>query len=521
MWHENGKKRGPPKNIMCKKRLFQHIALLFMLAQYAPFMAFSQTTLVFSGQDNLNNWAQLHHVTITNLTRNWSDTIYYPDTIYTMFGVGIQEQTETASQLAVSQNTPNPFNGTTSVTTSLSSASTVLMEVMDLSGRIIVSTKEKLSSGAHVFRIDLQKPQTYLLKVSAGQEKAVIKMMNMGGSGSDKIKYRGESVQTNANLKSLSTFSVYPFESGDRMMFVGYMMDGSLCISSDTIEQIQLGSEDIRLSFRLWEASLEPRHYIDTTALLIPDGVECNNNCFAVKYVIVTDYAPEERVQTLNDVKYVRLKMEHSHIGDLYIRLTCPNGLTATLMNKYGQPDTIGCTYGYIFPYDFGWQDASASGDAYFGWPNGNDVAGNCDPALNPQGVGWNFCWSSDTSSGYQYACDNGFVYNWCNHVQSDNPFLGNSNNYIDSTNMATMTNVYRPEMSFNSLIGCPLNGVWSINVMDADTSNNGYLYDFELVLKEDTVYHYNPTYCATGQHKKDRILTPLPSPASAWRSGR
>ena len=90
-------------------------------------MACSQTTLTFSGYDNLNNWAQLHHVTITNLTRNWSNTIYYPDTTYTMFGVGIAEQTTTASPLAVSQNTPNPFYGTTSVTTSVSSTSTVMM----------------------------------------------------------------------------------------------------------------------------------------------------------------------------------------------------------------------------------------------------------------------------------------------------------------------------------------------------------------------------------------------------------
>ena len=87
---------------MCKERLSLHIALLFILAQCAPSVAFAQTTLVFSGNDNLNNWVPLHHVTITNLTRNWSDTIYYPDTTYTMYGVGIQEQTATSSPLVVS-----------------------------------------------------------------------------------------------------------------------------------------------------------------------------------------------------------------------------------------------------------------------------------------------------------------------------------------------------------------------------------------------------------------------------------
>ena len=80
-------------------------------------------------------------------------------------------------------------------------------------------------------------------------------MMNVGSAGSNKIQYRGEGVSTNTNLKSSTDCTDYPFESGDRMMFVGYMMDGSLCISSDTVEQIQQGNEDIRLSFRLWDAT--------------------------------------------------------------------------------------------------------------------------------------------------------------------------------------------------------------------------------------------------------------------------
>ena len=85
------------------------------------------------------------------------------------------------------------------------------------------------------------------------------------------------------------------------------------------------------------------------------------------------------------------------------------------------------------------------------------------------------------------------------------NTFIGDQASFI-TENMAAMTNVYRPEMSFNSFIGCPLNGIWSIKVMDADSTNNGYLYDFELVLKEDSVYHYNPTYCATSSASNSEI---------------
>ena len=481
---------------MCKKRLFQHIVLL-LLAANAPFVAISQTTLTFSGHDNLDNWVQLHHVTITNLTRNWSNTIYYPDTSYTMFGVGIAEQTSRSSRLAVSQNVPNPFYGTTSVTVSLPSSNTVLMDVLDLNGRVIANTRRKLSPGAHIFHIDLQKPQTYILKVSAGQDKAVIKMMNMGGTSTNNIRYSGEGITTSINPKSSTDCLDYPFESGDRMMYIGYIMDDSLYISSDTIEQIQAGDEFIRLLFPLWIPSWEPRHYVDTTPLFIPDGIECNNSCFAVKTIHINEYEPGEIVNDVNDIRYVRLKMEHSYIGDLYIRLTCPNGQYATILRKRGQQSTSGCL-SQILAGDFVWQDASALGSASFGWYNKTDVSSYCDPALNPQGEGWNYCWSSDTISGYQYACGNGFVYNNCNHVQTNNPYYGISSQNVDSSNMANMTHIYRPDVPFSSLIGCPLNGDWSIEILDGWAGDNGYLYESELVLKEDTVYHYRPTYYAT-----------------------
>ena len=379
---------------MCKKRFFQHIVLL-LLAANAPFMAISQTTLTFSGHDNLDNWVQLHHVTITNLTRNWSNTIYYPDTSYTMFGVGIAEQTSRSSQLAVSQNVPNPFYGTTSVTVSLPSSNTVLMDILDLNGRVIANTRRKLSPGAHIFHIDLQKPQTYILKVSAGQDKAVIKMMNMGGTSTNNIRYGGEGITTSINPKSSTDCLDYPFESGDRMIYIGYIMDDSLYISSDTIEQIQAGDEFIRLLFPLWIPSWEPRHYVDTTPLFIPDGIECNNSCFAVKTIHINEYEPGEIVNDVNDIRYVRLKMEHSYIGDLYIRLTCPNGQYATILRKRGQQSTSGCL-SQILAGDFVWQDASALGSASFGWYNKTDVSSYCDPALNPQGEGWNYCWHNE-----------------------------------------------------------------------------------------------------------------------------
>lgn len=186
--------------------------------------------------------------------------------------------------------------------------------------------------------------------------------------------------------------------------------------------------------------------------------------------------------------------MEHSYLGDLYIRMSCPNGQHATIMKKATPLSTSGCA-GQIPEEDRGWQDSTSTKHAYLGWYNEVSYSSSCDPSLNPPGQGWNYCWSSDLTSGYQYACGDGFVYNACNHVYvSNNPYSNwNHYNYVDSTTVATMNNVYHPDESFDSLIGCPLNGNWTIEILDGASSDNGYLFDYELVFKEDTVYHYLP----------------------------
>ena len=69
----------------------------------------AQTTLTFTGKDNLDNYVQLHHVVVENLTQGWADTLYYPDTVLIMSGVGLTDH-ETATAFAVSQNVPDrPF----------------------------------------------------------------------------------------------------------------------------------------------------------------------------------------------------------------------------------------------------------------------------------------------------------------------------------------------------------------------------------------------------------------------------
>jgi len=113
---------------------------------------------------------------------------------------------------------------------------------------------------------------------------------------------------------------------------------------------------------------------------------------------------------------------------------------------------------------------------AYFGLyyePDG----GGCNPADNPMGTGWDYCWSSTTNQGYTYASGQGFVYEPAN-------IGGVVNQTVNPTDVANMTQVYRPYQDFGTYMnGCSLNGTWYIEVQDTWRSDNGYIFGWELAL--------------------------------------
>jgi len=72
-------------------------------------------TLTFTGRDASNQYVPLNRVVVSNLTRGWQDTLTWPhDTVLTM-----TDQTSiddfVTDGFYLSQNNPNPFEGTTFV----------------------------------------------------------------------------------------------------------------------------------------------------------------------------------------------------------------------------------------------------------------------------------------------------------------------------------------------------------------------------------------------------------------------
>jgi len=242
--------------------------------------------------------------------------------------------------------------------------------------------------------------------------------------------------------------------------------------------------------------SLQATTLAVTDTIFLPDGQDCGNGCSYVSPVTFTAFSPTSTIQSANDILYVRLAIEHSYIGDIWIRLSCPNGQYVSLMKKYGSSGSSGCSSA-VPASEYGWQGGGGSSYAFFGLYYEPDGSNKCDPAQSPMGTCWNYCWSNTTNQGYSYACGSSYVYENCNHING---------NYVDSTNTAAMTNVYHPDGSFANLIGCPMNGVWSIEVVDAWGSDNGYICGWEIALDPslmpadwsyqitvDTTYLYGP----------------------------
>lgn len=234
--------------------------------------------------------------------------------------------------------------------------------------------------------------------------------------------------------------------------------------------------------------------------IFLPDGQDCGSGCAYRSSVTFTAFSPTATIQDENDILYVRAKLEHSFVGDIYIALECPNGQRAALLKKYNGGSS-NCS-GQIPTSDIGWNAAagSTSTGAYFGEANdANDNSSNkCDPITNPMGHTWNYCWSNNTALGYTYASGSGYVYETVNTHSVPNVFQSYNATTIDSSNMTNMTQIYHPDQPFSQLIGCPMNGTWSITVLDGYGVDNGWLTEWEMaldpsLLPQDWTYTVHP----------------------------
>jgi subtilisin-like proprotein convertase family protein len=157
-------------------------------------------------------------------------------------------------------------------------------------------------------------------------------------------------------------------------------------------------------------------------------------------------------IQDVSDIVFVDLNMEHSYTGDLDIELICPDGTSIYLLDY---PSGLGST-------NFGEPYASAPVDG---------VSDDLTP-----GIPYTYTFVSNAAAGTIPQFDSNAPSYTYTTVPSEQTSL--TYTYTDSYIPA---GEYEPEESFTNLLGCPLNGDWTLRVTDNLNLDNGWLFGWSI----------------------------------------
>ena len=221
--------------------------------------AFSQAqpvTLTFTGRDASNQYLPMIRVVVSNLTKDWQETLLWPDTVLGMSGTGIGDfETFQETSLRLSQNNPNPFDGTTFVNLQVAEQGDVAIEIIDITGRIVGANHySTLQPGIHEMHITLSSAGIYFLTARQNGRTASVKMVNRGNGDSDAVTVAGivetfheTSLPHPKNAHRGTTDN--PFDPGDQMEYVGYAVQNGEEVESNHEVHPQYVSQTVVLTF--------------------------------------------------------------------------------------------------------------------------------------------------------------------------------------------------------------------------------------------------------------------------------
>ena len=213
------------------KKIFTLMSMMMLFATLSA----QTVSVTFSGRLAENDeYLPLSYVVVQNQTRGWKEVLVWPDTVLMMTdGTGIQDRPST-STLALYQNTPNPFSGSTDVQLSVAEPGSATVEIYDIFGRVVAAKTIMLSQpGTHQLRVNISSTGTYLMTVRQNGQASSIKMIAGGGnSRGDGIEYVGATEQQGsfseqtwkADPKSSCQHSFLP---GDVMIYEGYALNAN------------------------------------------------------------------------------------------------------------------------------------------------------------------------------------------------------------------------------------------------------------------------------------------------------
>ena len=164
---------------------------LFACLIMTALLAVSQTKVTFTGAMLDGSYCPFEEVKVTNITKGWTETLVYPDTVLILSGYGVEEA---SSSCEGSMHVyPNPFEDFTDVEFDILESGPVDIRVVGIDGVQKTSWEGYLPSGVHQVRITLENPQMALVVVTTERGNYVGKLLHVGNGGLNEIDVRSVS----------------------------------------------------------------------------------------------------------------------------------------------------------------------------------------------------------------------------------------------------------------------------------------------------------------------------------------
>ena len=209
--------------------------------------------------------------------------------------------------------------------------------------------------------------------------------------------------------------------------------------------------------------------------VFLPDG---NNICYNSD-ILFDIFDPGQTLTNINHLLGVKMSLEHSFLGDLSIRLTCPSGQVALLKQQFAGVPAMA-------PGGIIANACSAQGGVTnLGCAPDPGSASAC--YLVP-GIGWDYefkpgatgCFGNGGATvGYNYA-------DQCGQTWAGPSLIPSVPNTF--TNTPTTPVFYGSYQDLTALLGCPLNGNWRVTVCDHWGADNGYIFNWSLSLDQSII---------------------------------
>ena len=215
--------------------------------------------------------------------------------------------------------------------------------------------------------------------------------------------------------------------------------------------EVQIGNEptsDVNINVQYQTGSWNSISCVDEIAepTFLPDG---SGDVYTTS-IELECFGEGQTLTDVNDIISIDINMEHSYTGDLDMYITAPNGVQVQLFAQAGTTTWLG------------------------------EATDSDNTQTNP-GVGYDYGWSMNpTYNGtMEQAIANG------NTTTVTSP--------IDTEIQGEALNpdIYLPLENFNALLGTPLNGEWTITVVDNIGIDNGWIFSWGITINEQVIPSY------------------------------